>query len=72
MIKLKKLPDQVGKQNQAAQPVLIKLSPEAKSNLKKLQLLSLDRQGRQPGPSQIIEKLINAAVVSGPDAPYPG
>ena len=72
MVKLKKSSDQFSKQNQAGEPVLIKLSPEAKTNLKKLQLLSLDSQGRQPEPSQVIEKLINAAVVSGPDAPYPG
>ena len=72
MVKLKKTSAQIDKQNQATEPVLIELSPEAKTNLKKLQLLSLDSQGRQPGPSQIIEKLINAAVVSGPDAPYPG
>ena len=72
MVKLKKSPNQAAKQDQPAQSVLIKLSPEAQTNLKKLQLLSLDRQGRQPGPSQVIEKLINAAVVSGPDVPYPG
>jgi hypothetical protein len=72
MAKMKKSFDQIVKQNQAAGPMLIELSPKAKTNLKKLQLLSLDSQGRQPGPSQIIEKLINAAVVSGPDAPYPG
>jgi len=72
MVKLKKSPDQAAKQDQPAQSVLIKLSPEAQTNLKKLQLLSLDRQGRQPAPSQVIEKLINAAVVSRPDEPYPG
>ena len=72
MAKVKKSSDQIDKQNHAAEPVLIELSPEAKTNLKKLQLLSLDSQGRQPEPSQVIEKLINAAVVSGPDAPYPG
>ena len=72
MVKLKKSSDQIAKRTQTAGPVVIELSAEAKTNLKKLQLLSLDRQGRQPDPSQIIEKLINAAVVSGPDAPYPG
>jgi len=72
MAKVKKSTDQIDIQKHAAEPVLIELSPEAKTNLKKLQLLSLDSQGRQPEPSQVIEKLINAAVVSGPDAPYPG
>ena len=72
MVKLKKSSDQRAKQTQTAEPVLIELSAEAKTNLKKLQLLSLDGQGRQPGASQIIEKLINAAVVRSPDAPYPG
>ena len=63
--------DKIAERNQAAEPLLIELSPTAKTNLKKLQLRSLDRQGRQPDPSQIIEKLINAAAVSAPDAPYP-
>ena len=72
MVKLKKSSDEVSERNQAAEPLLIELSTTAKTNLKKLQLRSLDRQGRQPEPSQIIEKLINAAAVSGPDAPYPG
>ena len=72
MVKPKKSSDQIAKQKRTAELVLIVLSPEAKTNLKKLQLLSLDRQGRQPDPSQVIEKLINAAVISGPDAPYPG
>ena len=58
--------------NHATELLLVELSTTAKTNLKKLQLLSLDRHGRQPEPSQIIEKLINAAAVSGPDAPYPG
>jgi hypothetical protein len=70
--KVKKSSDDMPELNQAAEPLLIELSTTAKTNLKKLQLLSLDRQGRQPEPSQIIEKLINAAAVSGPDAPYPG
>ena len=72
MVKPKKSSDQIAKQKPAAETVLIVLSHEAKTNLKKLQLLSLDRQGRQPEPSQVIEKLINAAVISGPDVPYPG
>ena len=72
MAKLKKSSDDIPERKQAAEPLLIELSTTAKTNLKKLQLLSLDRQGRQPDPSQIIEKLINAAAVSGPDAPYPG
>jgi len=72
VVKVKKSSDEISERNQATEPLLIELSPAANTNLKKLQLLSLDRQGRQPSPSQIIEKLINAAAVSGPDAPYPG
>jgi hypothetical protein len=71
VIKVKKSSDEKSERNQAAEPLLIELSTTAKTNLKKLQLRSLDRQGRQPDTSQIIEKLINAAAVSGPDAPYP-
>jgi hypothetical protein len=70
--KEKKSSAEIPERNQAAETLLIELSTTAKTNLRKLQLLSLDRQGRQPEPSQIIEKLINAAAVSGPDAPYPG
>jgi hypothetical protein len=72
VVKVKKSSDEISERNQATEPLLIELSPAANTNLKKLQFLSLDRQGRQPSPSQIIEKLINAAAVSGPDAPYPG
>ena len=72
MAKVKKSSDDMPERNQSTELLLIELSTTAKTNLKKLQLLSLDRQGRQPEPSQIIEKLINAAAVSGPDAPYPG
>ena len=69
--KVKKSSHDMPELDQSTEPLLIELSTTAKTNLKKLQLLSLDRQGRQPEPSQIIEKLINAAAVSGPDAPYP-
>ncbi|MGZ8467481.1 MAG: hypothetical protein ACXWXT_18205 [Candidatus Binatia bacterium] len=72
VVKMKKTSAENAGQNRAAEPLLIELSPAANTNLKTLQLLSLDRQGRQPSPSQIIEKLINAAAVNGPDAPYPG
>ena len=71
MAKVKKSSDDISERNQAAEPLLIELSTTAKTNLKKLQLLSLDRRGRQLDPSQIIEKLINAAAVSGPNTPYP-
>ncbi len=70
-VKVKKTSVEIVARNQATEPMLIELSPATKTNLKMLQLRSLDRQGRQPSPSQIIEKLINAAAVSGPDAPYP-
>ena len=55
-----------------SEPVTIELSAAAKANLEKLQLRSLDKQGRQPGRSQIIEWLINTAAIREPDAPYPG
>ncbi len=72
VIEVKKSSDEIPERNQAAEPMLIEISPTAKTNLKKLRLVSLDRQGRQPEPSQIIEKLIDAAAVSGPDAPSSG
>jgi hypothetical protein len=59
------------KSNKAAEPLLIELTPRAIANLEMLQLHSLDKRGRQPAPSEIIEKLINAAAVNGSDAPYP-
>ena len=51
--------------------IILRLSPEAKENLEKLRLKSLDRQGRKPAAWQIIEGLINAAAKSEPEAPYP-
>lgn len=52
-------------------PLVVELSAQAHENLAKLRLKSLDRQGRQPEASQIIEKLINSAAGSVPDVPYP-
>lgn len=72
VVKMKKISAEIAALNRATEPLYIELSPAANTNLKKLQLLSLDRKGRQPSPSQIIEKLINAAAVNGPDAPYSG
>jgi len=57
--------------NKLVETVLIELSPTAKANLEKLQSHSLDKRGRQPAASEIIERLINAAAVNVPDAPYP-
>jgi hypothetical protein len=51
--------------------IVLRLSQETKANLEKLRLKSLDRQGRKPAASQIIEGLINAAAKSEPEAPYP-
>jgi hypothetical protein len=51
--------------------IVVGLSQEAKANLEKLRLKSLDRQGRKPAAWQIIEELINAAAKSEPEAPYP-
>jgi len=52
-------------------PIVIELSAAAREKLVELQLKSLDPEGRQPNPSQLIEKLINAAAASDPDLPYP-
>jgi len=47
------------------------LSPTAKENLEKLRLKSLDKRGRKPGESQIIEDLINTAAKDVPQVFYP-
>jgi hypothetical protein len=61
-----------GKSNgQRRTKIILRLSQEAKENLEKLRLKSLDRQGRKPAAAQIIEGLINAAAKSEPEAPYP-
>lgn len=59
------------RETQLEHPLLLELSPQARLNLARLQLISLDSQGRQPGPAQVIEKLINDAAGREPDAPYP-
>jgi hypothetical protein len=51
--------------------IALSLSQEAKENLEKLRVKFLDRQGREPSDSQIIERLLRAAVESEIDAPYP-
>jgi hypothetical protein len=51
--------------------LILHLSREAKQNLEKLRLKSLDKRGRKPGESQIIEELINTALKNEPEAPYP-
>lgn len=71
MAKLKKLSSELTERVNEGGPVIVELSTEAKANLEKLQLRSLDKQGRQPGPAQIIERLINAAARSEPEAFYP-
>jgi hypothetical protein len=70
-VRLNKVFHEPIKANQLVQPMLIELSPKAIANLEKLQLNSLDKQGRQPAASEVIERLINAAAVNRPDAPYP-
>ena len=70
-VKLSKISRQSRGLNKLVETVLIELSPTAKANLEKLQSHSLDKHGRQPAASQIIERLINAAAVNVPDAPYP-
>lgn len=42
--------------------MVLYLSGDAKENLEALRLLSLDKQGRKPKNSEIIETLINAAL----------
>jgi hypothetical protein len=69
-VKLSKISRESGL-NKIVETVLIELSPTAKANLEKLQSHSLDKRGREPAASQIIERLINAAAVNVPDAPYP-
>jgi hypothetical protein len=52
-------------------PLVLRLSRRAKDNLQILQLKFLDRKGRQPNASEVIERLINEAAGSEPDVPYP-
>jgi hypothetical protein len=47
------------------------LSSTAKENLQKLRLKSLDKRGRKPAESQIIEYLINTAAKNVPEVFYP-
>lgn len=54
----------------APQQVTLYLSDEAKKNLEFLRLKFLDKQGRKPSGSQIIERLLNAAVADE-KVPYP-
>lgn len=50
--------------------ITVYLSREAKKNLEWLRLRLLDKRGRKPSGSQIIESLLEAAV--GPEGvPYP-
>ena len=62
MAKLKKLSSELTERVYEGWPVIVELSTEAKANLEKLQLRFLYKHGRQPGPAQIIERLINAAA----------
>jgi hypothetical protein len=70
-VKLSKISRESRRLDKLAEMVLIELSPTAKTNLEKLQSHSLDKRGRQPAASEIIERLINAAAVNVPDEPYP-
>jgi hypothetical protein len=51
--------------------VVLRLRPRTKQNLQLLQLKFLDRKGREPDPSEVIEKLINDAAARNFDVPYP-
>lgn len=63
--------DQRPQANDDCEPVVFRLSRRAKKNLQLLQLKFLDRKGREPDPSQVIEKLINEAAGSELEVPYP-
>ena len=63
--------DETQRESEERDPLVLRLSRRAKDNLQILQLKFLDRRGRQPNASEIIEKLINDAARSEPDVPYP-
>jgi hypothetical protein len=48
----------------------IRLSRSAKNNLEELRLRSLDKRGRMPSTSEIIEALLNTAL-ENEKVPYP-
>jgi hypothetical protein len=48
----------------------IRLSPEAKRDLEELRVRSLDKHGRKPTPSQVVENLIESAL-RNETIPYP-
>jgi hypothetical protein len=48
----------------------IQLSRVAKNNLEELRLRSLDKRGRKPSASEVIEALLNAALAEE-KIPYP-
>jgi hypothetical protein len=50
--------------------VTIRLSREAKNRLEELRLRSLDKRGRTPSTSEIIEALVSAALANE-KVPYP-
>lgn len=50
--------------------LLVYISGEAKENLEELRLRSLDRKGRKPDRSEIVDKLLTAALYKG-KVPYP-
>jgi hypothetical protein len=60
-----------GSNDRRRKKITLYLSQKAKENLEKLRLKSLDKRGRKPAESQIIENLINSAAKSDPDVPYP-
>ncbi|HEU4344828.1 MAG TPA: hypothetical protein VFU31_25035 [Candidatus Binatia bacterium] len=48
----------------------IRLSADAKRDLEELRVRSLDKDGRKPTPSQIVERLIETAL-RNETVPYP-
>jgi hypothetical protein len=44
------------------EPLAITLSVEARSSLEQLRLRLLDKRGKKPTPSEVIEGLIKAAI----------
>jgi hypothetical protein len=51
--------------------ITLYLSQQAKENLEKLRLKLLDKQGRKPADSQIVEGLLRAAFKNEVETPYP-
>jgi len=63
--------DRSAQPTDGCEAVVLRLRPRTKQNLQLLQLKFLDRKGREPDPSEVIEKLINDAAGNELEVPYP-